>query len=200
MQWTAPDAYTGEVGDPMSEQPYMWDRNNPASYFDPSGFDWVLLIARPADLGGGRSFGQYHSFIEIYDDNGKLIARLSAGPSDDKHPLGSTLIGKDSTYDQKYSGLSGGSLANQATGVTLCQTVGKCTLENGGFDEAGAIAAHNEASQAHDIYGVLNSCHILYLHRWHERSSLRLGCAEAREATSRLASRGGTKGRPASIV
>jgi hypothetical protein len=48
VQWTAPDAYSGEVGDPMSEQPYMWDRNNPVSYSDPSGYDTVLLEARPA--------------------------------------------------------------------------------------------------------------------------------------------------------
>ena len=38
MQWTSPDAYAGEVGDPTSQQPYMWDRNNPVEYSDPSGY------------------------------------------------------------------------------------------------------------------------------------------------------------------
>lgn len=37
--WTAPDAYAGDVHDPMSQKPYMWNRNNPIDYSDPSGFD-----------------------------------------------------------------------------------------------------------------------------------------------------------------
>ncbi len=37
-QWTAPDAYAGDVHDPMSQKPYMWNRNNPLSYQDPSGY------------------------------------------------------------------------------------------------------------------------------------------------------------------
>jgi YD repeat-containing protein len=39
QQWNEPDPYSGEVGDPLSEQPYMWDRNNPIAYSDPTGFD-----------------------------------------------------------------------------------------------------------------------------------------------------------------
>jgi hypothetical protein len=38
IQWTTPDLYAGEVGDPMSQQRYMWNRNNPVSYSDPTGF------------------------------------------------------------------------------------------------------------------------------------------------------------------
>jgi YD repeat-containing protein len=38
-QWNTPDAYAGTAHDPMSQKPYMWDRNNPYSYADPSGFD-----------------------------------------------------------------------------------------------------------------------------------------------------------------
>jgi len=38
-QWSTPDAYRGDVHDPMSQKPYMWDRNNPYAYEDPSGFD-----------------------------------------------------------------------------------------------------------------------------------------------------------------
>jgi YD repeat-containing protein len=37
-QWTAPDAYAGEVHDPMSQKPYMWNRNNALEYSDPSGY------------------------------------------------------------------------------------------------------------------------------------------------------------------
>jgi hypothetical protein len=38
-QWTAPDAYAGEVHDPISQKPYMWNRSNALTYGDPSGFD-----------------------------------------------------------------------------------------------------------------------------------------------------------------
>jgi RHS repeat-associated protein len=37
-QWTSPDAYGGDVRDPGSQKPYMWNRNNPLTYSDPSGF------------------------------------------------------------------------------------------------------------------------------------------------------------------
>ena len=40
--WTTPDAYAGEVHDPMSQKPYMWNRNNPYHYSDPSGFSPCL--------------------------------------------------------------------------------------------------------------------------------------------------------------
>lgn len=38
-QWTMPDAYAGDVHDPMSQKPYMWNGNNPITYADPSGYD-----------------------------------------------------------------------------------------------------------------------------------------------------------------
>ncbi len=36
--WTTPDAYAGNVHDPMSQQSYMYNGNNPLSYTDPSGY------------------------------------------------------------------------------------------------------------------------------------------------------------------
>lgn len=37
--WTTPDAYAGEVHDPISQKPFMWNRNNPYAYSDPTGYD-----------------------------------------------------------------------------------------------------------------------------------------------------------------
>ena len=37
-QWTTPDAYAGDIHDPMSRKAFMWDRNNPYEYSDPSGY------------------------------------------------------------------------------------------------------------------------------------------------------------------
>ncbi len=45
-QWTTPDAYAGDVHDPMSQHPYMWNNNNPVQYADPSGY---CSIAQPMD-------------------------------------------------------------------------------------------------------------------------------------------------------
>ena len=38
-QWSTPDAYAGDVHDPMSQKPYMWNRNNPLEYEDPTGYE-----------------------------------------------------------------------------------------------------------------------------------------------------------------
>ena len=37
-QFNTPDAYAGDVHDPMTQKPFMWNRNNPYSYSDPSGY------------------------------------------------------------------------------------------------------------------------------------------------------------------
>jgi YD repeat-containing protein len=42
-EWTAPDAYSGDVHDPMSQKPFMWNENNPVSYSDPSGYCSITM-------------------------------------------------------------------------------------------------------------------------------------------------------------
>ncbi|HEV3090565.1 MAG TPA: hypothetical protein VGX91_03875, partial [Candidatus Cybelea sp.] len=37
-QWLTPDAYAGDVHDPMSQKPFMWNNNNPAEWSDPTGY------------------------------------------------------------------------------------------------------------------------------------------------------------------
>ena len=44
-QWTTPDAYKGDVHDPMSQRSYMWNNNNPVAYKDPSGYDVIIGIS-----------------------------------------------------------------------------------------------------------------------------------------------------------
>ena len=62
-QWTTPDAYKGDVHDPMSQRSYMWNNNNPVAYSDPSGYDpdstpdWALLkVASQAIKVGEKVF------------------------------------------------------------------------------------------------------------------------------------------------
>jgi YD repeat-containing protein len=40
--WTTPDAYEGDVHDPMSQQKYMFNRNNAIDYSDPAGY-WPIF-------------------------------------------------------------------------------------------------------------------------------------------------------------
>ncbi|MGB8834286.1 MAG: HNH endonuclease signature motif containing protein, partial [Candidatus Sulfotelmatobacter sp.] len=47
-QWTTPDAYKGDVHDPMSQRSYMWNNNNPVAYSDPSGYIGLPLLSPDA--------------------------------------------------------------------------------------------------------------------------------------------------------
>ena len=56
--WNTPDAYRGDVHDPMSQKPYMWNGNNPYEYSDPSGF---CRDGRDASCLGGIDWGRLYS-------------------------------------------------------------------------------------------------------------------------------------------
>lgn len=43
--WNSPDSFRGSVQDPMTQKGYMWNRNDPFAYNDPSGYDWALAAA-----------------------------------------------------------------------------------------------------------------------------------------------------------
>ena len=77
--WTAPDAYAGNVGDPMSQKAYMWDGNNSFLYEDPSGYDAVYVNYFVAKVILGIKF--YHTFVTVRNNAGKTIATYSFGPS-----------------------------------------------------------------------------------------------------------------------
>jgi hypothetical protein len=41
-QWLTPDAYAGDVSDPMSQKPFMWNNNNAVQFSDPTGYDAIF--------------------------------------------------------------------------------------------------------------------------------------------------------------
>lgn len=49
--WTTPDAFAGFPSDPFSQQAYIWNRNDPYTYSDPSGFSPQIIAT--ADPEGG---------------------------------------------------------------------------------------------------------------------------------------------------
>jgi RHS repeat-associated protein len=82
--WTSPDAFAGDVDDPMSQQSYMWNGNNPVNYQDPSGYDQISVVYRLVFKHGVRA---YHSYIQIAHRlaNGSIMyTNYSAGPTGGK--------------------------------------------------------------------------------------------------------------------
>ena len=75
-QWTSPDAYSGDVHDPMSQHPYMWNGNNPVQYSDPTGYETGPAYASECKESGGCGNSSAPSLnVGIY-----LEASGSAGP------------------------------------------------------------------------------------------------------------------------
>jgi RHS repeat-associated protein len=51
-QWLTPDPYAGDVHDPMSQKPFMWNDNNPVEWSDPSGYcAWDLCVVEGIAVG-----------------------------------------------------------------------------------------------------------------------------------------------------
>jgi RHS repeat-associated protein len=49
-QWTTPDAYSGDVHDPMSQKPFMYNGNNPIKFQDTTGY--FTELAHEMNAGG----------------------------------------------------------------------------------------------------------------------------------------------------
>jgi YD repeat-containing protein len=72
--WTTPDAYHGDVHDPMSQKPYMWNRNNPYEYSDPSGYCFEDLCV------GEALFALGLALLRAAATNGPAITAEMAAP------------------------------------------------------------------------------------------------------------------------
>jgi hypothetical protein len=122
-QWTTPDAYSGDVHDPMSQHPYMWNNNNPVQYGDPSGYDAIVqaiaqggvdLLELGSSILGGVAGGVLTAGIAVLTP-GKLADDTESGYNRD-HPGASFDHSKNarpSTGDkhqagQRRAGMEGG--------------------------------------------------------------------------------------------
>lgn len=136
IQWTTPDLYAGKIGDPLSQQRYMWNRNNPVDYLDPSGYDAIFEETRYVWAKIGIFI---HSYLRIVDDEGNTKVLLSFGPTNGDNRL------------QPASSEDGNTIIDEHL-VAWCW--GKCTDKNGGFDEDRAIAKAKAIDAAADRYAV----------------------------------------------
>ncbi|MHB8432954.1 MAG: DUF6531 domain-containing protein [Candidatus Tyrphobacter sp.] len=58
--WTTPDAYAGNVDDPVSQKSYMWNGSNPEAYSDPTGYNPISI---PTSLTNAWTWGLKHSAL-----------------------------------------------------------------------------------------------------------------------------------------
>jgi YD repeat-containing protein len=103
QQWTTPDAYAGDITDPMSQSAYMWNNNNPVRYQDPSGYCPVCLVLAPevpaisaaavaAAAAGGAALGAIAGLIHNavwHNANPDAQPHPEAGPPPES-PAGAT--------------------------------------------------------------------------------------------------------------
>jgi hypothetical protein len=92
-KWTTPDAYTGDVHDPMSQKSFMWNNNNPYVYGDPSGYD-ALMVTDPT-----QAFHLGHERMVIYDPKTNTGTEYSQGPNHNGMPIDLEVITKTAIKD-----------------------------------------------------------------------------------------------------
>jgi RHS repeat-associated protein len=125
-QWTTPDAYSGDVRDPMSQHPYMWNDNNPVQYSDPSGYEgWAPgtmgniapTDSKPCGCGGyvkvEANYGPVH--IEVHATTSGVSGSFSTTKS-----LGG---GKNSSGKLGGSIAISGGIAVPSAGHTVGETL-----------------------------------------------------------------------------
>ncbi len=152
-QWNTPDTYAGDVQDPMTQKPFMWNRSDPYAYSDPSGFDSIYLVARSALQVRGSDLGFAHLYILVVHDpdpeTGKAPppTRYSFGPArKGLAALNSDLIQESNDYD------ASGDQNNYGT-TLLGKCTSECTLQHGGFDEASLNRSAAMIPNQHNAYG-----------------------------------------------
>ncbi len=97
--WKSPDAYAGDVRDPLSQKPYMWNGNNPFEYSDPSGY-CVAALSVPCALAaieaGVTATGMAVGTTVIGVASVFMLATTAkTGDESDGKPLPTTLVGSN---------------------------------------------------------------------------------------------------------
>ena len=115
QQWLTPDAFAGDVNDPMSQKPFLWNANKPLTWSDPSGYDsWPDSVTNyfdtepviPSDVAvvSGGDYGNLTAYVphsNALDQNGGFIFGDQFGPNqlvnipsleNETHPNGSEQV------------------------------------------------------------------------------------------------------------
>jgi YD repeat-containing protein len=74
-QWLTPDAYAGDVHDPASQKPFMYNNNNPMQWSDPSGY-YIL-----DNTGSGTATSQQQNDVvnTLAEDKNQIQSEIDSG-------------------------------------------------------------------------------------------------------------------------
>jgi YD repeat-containing protein len=122
--WLTPDAHAGDVNDPMSQKPFVWNNNNPMEYSDPSGYDAVSqgVDGSGAQTQNGPPPGAPGSACAATDSSGACYQQ------------GQAINPYSNTHMNGYSSLADAAAAAQAA-YSFIKTAGEVGCEvycNGG--------------------------------------------------------------------
>jgi RHS repeat-associated protein len=65
-QWLTPDPYAGDVRDPMSQKPFMWNNNNPVEWQDPTGYETACVSLNQPCISAGAADSIGNGVITLY--------------------------------------------------------------------------------------------------------------------------------------
>ncbi len=146
-QWTTPDAYKGDVHDPMSQRSYMWNNNNPVAYADPSGYNPDVSTTANSDGSTtvtitfhvvfkddpGVSAADEKRFLDnlksFSEDDGKYHVVVNAVASTLNEYENQTVVHLENSSN--WSGHDGGAPANGARGNDSHALDGCCDVRVG---------------------------------------------------------------------
>ncbi len=88
--WSVPDAYDGELHDPMSQRSYMYDGNNSTTYSDPTGFSPIIHESED-EIGGEVAVTSYPTIWhpredDLADTEGQDELQITQNAGDLKEP------------------------------------------------------------------------------------------------------------------
>jgi len=151
-QWTTPDAYSGDVHDPMSQHPYMWNNNNPVQYGDPSGYDSYILTNNGSDGTGG---GLGHTMVIVANSKDPTQGRMYSWRPDvgvgNKKDLGGHKGHLDVSKSDKISNLLKGASNYDAFHVQTTSTQDQSIANTFGSSRGGNFNLLN--NNCNDVAG-----------------------------------------------
>lgn len=131
--WTTPDAYEGDIHDPRSQKPFIWNNDNPVQYADLSGYDPVVTVDSTAgqttvtityqftvvaDTGvTQQDISQFLKDVESYSGNVggvNVVIKAELANPEDQGKEGTTTVHLENSGS--YADHPGGAPANGAPG------------------------------------------------------------------------------------
>ena len=138
--WATPDAFQGEVHDPVSQKSYVWNRNNAETFSDPSGYS-----AYAPD--------EYASFVVDHNAATDDVAYNSHDGQEDPDYL--TEVAENATLDAIVNGGGENKIASDMNETFLDSGNNGAKGMQVFIDAAGAVSGHNSVGNSIKIEPII---------------------------------------------